>query len=102
MESWKLAIKDAMVQDTIVLTAPGKLALDYLKCRLVPGQTYALPSELGELLNDPLTESPCPSHSRCFPGVPREVFPDEKRVAQTPSTVALLVKKGFRVVVALN
>ena len=31
--------------------------------------------------------------------MPREVFPDEKRVAQTPSTVALLVKKGFKVVV---
>lgn len=32
-------------------------------------------------------------------GVPRETFPGEQRVAQTPSTVATLLKKGFKSVV---
>ena len=31
--------------------------------------------------------------------MPKEVFPGEMRVAQTPSTVALLTKKGFQVLV---
>ena len=30
-------------------------------------------------------------------GVPKELFPEERRVAQTPFTVGLLVKHGFRV-----
>ena len=32
-------------------------------------------------------------------GVPREVFPGEKRVATVPEVVAKLVKLGFRVAV---
>ena len=32
-------------------------------------------------------------------GVPREVFPDEKRVATVPDVVEKLIKQGFRVAV---
>lgn len=35
-------------------------------------------------------------------GVPREVWPKERRVALTPSVTALMVKKGFTVVVEEN
>jgi hypothetical protein len=39
------------------------------------------------------------SYSSITVGVPKELFPGEKRVAQTPITVAALVKQGFTVMV---
>lgn len=48
-------------------------------------------------------EKPAPirgiPYSNLSVGVPKETFPSEKRVAQTPTTVAQLVKSGFKVTV---
>ncbi|MEJ5152641.1 Re/Si-specific NAD(P)(+) transhydrogenase subunit alpha [Comamonas sp. MYb396] len=42
---------------------------------------------------------PAPANPQCI-GVPREIFPGEKRVATVPAVVEKLVKLGFRVSVA--
>ncbi|KAK2019745.1 NAD(P) transhydrogenase beta subunit [Colletotrichum eremochloae] len=42
-----------------------------------------------------VVEPPSVPYSQLTVGVPREIFPNERRVALTPQNVALLLKKGF-------
>lgn len=43
----------------------------------------------------PLQEKPGVPYSSLTVGIPREVYPNERRVALTPQNAALLLKKGF-------
>ena len=46
------------------------------------------------------SEAPAPRgtpYSKLTIGVPKEIFPNEKRVALSPAATQLLVKKGFKV-----
>jgi NAD(P) transhydrogenase len=77
-----------------VLVPPVLRKLNYLvaighRCFYANGKINNTISE-----KPPLDGSGTPYASLTI-GVPREVFPDERRVALTPQNVSLLLKKGF-------
>ncbi|KHN98403.1 NAD(P) transhydrogenase precursor [Metarhizium album ARSEF 1941] len=51
--------------------------------------------EAGEHQHSPEALPPTIPYSRLTVGVPREIYPGERRVALTPANAALLLKKGF-------
>ncbi|PYI30945.1 nicotinamide nucleotide transhydrogenase [Aspergillus indologenus CBS 114.80] len=75
-------------------TYPGKSLL----CLQQPGMWLPLPTCNPRRYASSAPESPAvptTPYSSLTVGVPREIFPNERRVAITPLNVALLLKKGF-------
>ena len=58
-------------------------------------QTLITPSVFRSHLHAPTSDKPVPYEELTI-GVPKETFPDERRVAVTPVNVSLLLKKGFK------
>lgn len=79
---------------SLSLALPRKPPLQLVRHASVLSQvSTSPPTALGSQYSTKVLSST--PYSQLTVGVPRETFPDERRVALTPQNVALLLKKGF-------
>lgn len=84
---------------SLSLTAPKARALQLSRHASVLSTVPSLPPVHGYSASysteAPATVPPTTPYAKLSVGVPRETYPNERRVAVTPQNVALLLKKGF-------
>ncbi|KAK4235901.1 NAD(P) transhydrogenase beta subunit-domain-containing protein [Achaetomium macrosporum] len=91
-------LRDQPTSTSVALTAPKVQALQLVRHASVLSTLPTQPPQRG--LAPYSTESstattPTAPFAKLCVGVPRETYPNERRVALTPQNVALLLKKGF-------